>query len=203
MRFQHQMANISPPLLLLQRKFGQNLHHPSRIPGPCKGTCSFVIIVDNVCIYSFPTTRICLFRSSISMSLARPRRPLNRPARSSSRITGMSQEMTRQGVTPCEQIGSYQNHGLAERYSSSCASPFQKDGNGSKVARPGSRGQIARQRYGLNSGKRSLQNRKSKQHDNGFWKSQSSKQLEPHAASQTCPQKTMSTSPSSTQQGRD
>ena len=147
----------------------------------------------------FPTTRICLSRSSTLMSLVKPRRLSNLPARSSSRITGMSRGTTRQGVTPCKQIGNYQNHGQGERYSASYASLFQKAGNGCKVGRPENKRQIVRRLYGLSSGKRSLLNRRSKQHENGPWKSQSSKQLKPPEVLNACPQMTMSTQASSTQ----
>ena len=52
--------------------------------------------------------------------------------------------------------------------------------------------------YGLNSGKCSLQNRRSKQHENGSWKSRGSKQLKPPEVSNTCLRMTTNTLASST-----
>ena len=115
----------------------------------------------------------------------------------------MSRGTTRQGVTPCKQIGVYQNHGQGERYSASYASLYQKVGNGCKVGRPGNRRQIVRHRYGLNSGKRSLRSRRSKPHANGAWKNQSSTQLKPPEVLNACPRMTQCTPASSTQPEHD
>ena len=110
----------------------------------------------------------------------------------------MSRGMIRQGVTPCKQIGNYQSHGQGERYSASCANLFRMDGNGNKVARPGSRKRLVHRQYGLNSGKCYLRNRRSKPHENGSWKNRDSKQLKPPEVLNMCLRTTMSTWASST-----